>query len=287
MADPADSGIYEIVNLVNGKRYIGSAKNLTIRWAGHRNKLRKRAHANRYLQASWIKYGEYAFEFRVLERCAVSMLIECEQRAIDGYKPEYNLSPTAGSTLGVRFTDEAKKNISAALKGKLLGRKRDRAAVEKGAAKNRGRECQKETREKISAALTGLKRPERSVETRAKLSAALKGKKKSPEHMAALQAGRARQVFNEDRRTRVSEALKAAYEKGARSRERPPEYREKIAASLRGRKATEEQRANQSAAQTGKKRGPYRLDPGKAEARRQAGMKLAALVNARRPPLAD
>lgn len=287
MADPADSGIYEIVNLVNGKRYIGSAKNFTVRWAGHRNQLRRGVHANRYLQASWVKYGEGSFGFHVLEQCAVSMLIECEQRAIDNYKPEYNLSPTAGSTLGVRFTDEAKKNISAALKGKTLGRKRDRAAVEKGAAKNRGRKRPKEVGEKISAALTGRKMPERSVDTRAKLSAALKGKKKSPEHIAALQAGRARQVFNEDRRARVSEALKAAYENGERSRERPPEYREKIAASLRGRKATEEQRANQSAAQTGKKRGPYRLDPNKAEARRQAGVKLAALMNARRPHLAD
>ena len=31
------SGIYEILNTVNGKRYIGSAKNFSKRWWGHTN----------------------------------------------------------------------------------------------------------------------------------------------------------------------------------------------------------------------------------------------------------
>lgn len=86
------------------------------------------------------------------------------------------------------------------------------------------------------------------------MSAALTGREKPPEVMAALQAGRSKRVYTEEQRARISQSIRAAYENGTRSRERSPEYREKIAASLRGRKATAEHRANQSAAQRGKKR---------------------------------
>jgi group I intron endonuclease len=99
MAELANSGIYEIVNLVNGKKYIGSAKSLHSRFGNHRVRLVSGKHHNRYLQKSWIKYGAEAFAFRVLLICRPTDLICFEQRAIDSLRPEYNLSPTAGSTL--------------------------------------------------------------------------------------------------------------------------------------------------------------------------------------------
>lgn len=66
MADTPLSGIYEIVNLENGKRYIGSAQNILRRWKHHRFLLANGRHCSRYMQASWKKYGEDKFEFRVL-----------------------------------------------------------------------------------------------------------------------------------------------------------------------------------------------------------------------------
>lgn len=112
----AESGIYEIVNLVNGKRYVGSAVDTRKRWQDHRSYLRRGAHHCHILQKAWRKYGEAAFEFRVLEICDPSELIVREQAAIDILKPEYNICPLAGSSRGVRHTAEARANMSAAQK---------------------------------------------------------------------------------------------------------------------------------------------------------------------------
>lgn len=63
------SGVYEIVNLVNGKRYIGQSKNLKKRQQGHFRSLRIGKHKNLKLQHAFDLHGEEAFEFRVLCYC--------------------------------------------------------------------------------------------------------------------------------------------------------------------------------------------------------------------------
>lgn len=234
----AESGIYEIVNVVNGKRYVGSAVNLKQRRSQHFSALRRGVHHNITLARAWVKYGEHGFEFRVIEWCPPEILIQREQFYIDE-RAEYNCSPTAGSTLGYRFTDEAKAKISVANKGKTKGRKRDREAVEKTAAAHRGRTRTAETRAKIAEKAKGRKFI-RDDAYRAKLSERLKGRPKSPEHMAALQEGRARRVYTEEQKQAASEANKRAYAEGRRSRERSPEYRAKIAATLRERSQSPE-----------------------------------------------
>lgn len=251
MADPADSGIYEIVNLVNGKRYIGSAKNFAVRWRAHRAKLRKGSHRNRYLQASWTKHGEAGFAFRVLETCGTAELIAVEQKAIDSGKPEYNLSPTAGSTLGVKLTEEAKKRIGAAQKGKTLGRKRDRALVEKTAAFHRGRKRPTETGGKIAAALIGRKRAPEVVEA---IASKLRGRTLPPERSVHLLGNKHALGY------RHSDAQKAVISAKQIGRKCPKsaEHRAKISASLTGIRHSAERRAKQASAQLGKKRGPYK-----------------------------
>ena len=112
----ADSGIYEIVNTVNGKRYVGSALNFRQRWHGHRSRLNQGRHHSRHLQASWDKYGEAAFAFRIIERCGRDTLLEREQHHID-QGCEYNVSRTAGSPLGVKHSVEARKRMSEARAG--------------------------------------------------------------------------------------------------------------------------------------------------------------------------
>ena len=244
MAAPKVSGIYEIVNLVNGKRYVGSAVDVRRRWGQHRRYLRQGSHANQHLQSSFNKNGEDAFTFRILEECAPAILIEREQAAIDRLRPELNICPVAGSTAGRVHSED--------------------------------------TRRKISAKRAGAKMPPRSEDHCAAISAGQRGKPKSPEHIAALQLGRRNRTITEEENAKRSESLRLAYADGRHRRDRPAEYREKIAETLRGRKATPEHRANQAAAQRGKKRGPYKLDPAKAEARREAGRRLAALRNGSR-----
>lgn len=220
MATVGFGGIYEIVNTNNGKRYVGSARMLPLRLRQHRNRLRAGIHNNRHLQSSWAKHGEASFIFKPLIVCRAEDLLFFEQRSIDLLKPAFNICPTAGSTLGRVHSDETKR--------------------------------------KIAARKIGIKMPPRSEEYRTKLSEAQKGRGKSPEHMAALQAGRRAAKRTPEQLAQVSESLKLAYIEGRHRRDRPKEYREKISNTLRGRTLTAEHRANVSAAMRGKTRGPYK-----------------------------
>lgn len=102
------SGIYAILNLINGKCYIGSAKNFRKRWYSHHRNLNKNEHENSYLQKAWNKYKQLNFIFVILEFCEFEILIEREQFYIDIIKPKYNLAPTAGSMAGFVHSEESK-----------------------------------------------------------------------------------------------------------------------------------------------------------------------------------
>lgn len=94
------SGVYEIRNKVNGKRYIGSSVNLKRRFNSHHNTLKRSVHKNKHLQSAWEKYGKDNFEINILVYCSAKKATFYEQRCIDVYKPEYNKCPTASSMLG-------------------------------------------------------------------------------------------------------------------------------------------------------------------------------------------
>ena len=122
------TGIYCIRNKINTKVYIGSAAvSFAHRFRVHRMNLCRGTHHNRHLQASWAKYGESSFEFIEIEQCLPEDCLILEQYWIDYYDATnpsagYNLSPTAGSTLGVKFSDDAKAKLSEVGK-KQKGRK--------------------------------------------------------------------------------------------------------------------------------------------------------------------
>jgi len=191
------SGIYQIENQVNGKRYIGSAANLRRRWARHLNDLRRGEHHNRYLQRAFDKYGEEAFVFFILENIEPENLIVREQRYLDTFNPEYNISPTAGSSLGVRYTEETCAKMSIAHMGERspnYGKFGEQHPMY-------GRRHSAETRAKMRAAHTGERNPNYgkhpSVETLAKLRTAksgerhpMYGKHHSAETLAKMRAAK-------------------------------------------------------------------------------------------------
>jgi predicted GIY-YIG superfamily endonuclease len=49
------SGVYEIKNTLNNKRYIGSSVNIQKRWYAHKRMLNLNTHPNKHLQAAWNK----------------------------------------------------------------------------------------------------------------------------------------------------------------------------------------------------------------------------------------
>jgi group I intron endonuclease len=119
-----NTGVYIIRNIINGKIYIGSAVNLERRLKYHRWALNKETHSNIYLQRAWNKDGEEFFVFEEYFYCEVKDLIFHEQLTIDasivryGRENIYNISPTAGSTLGRKHSEETKKKIGDAFRGK-------------------------------------------------------------------------------------------------------------------------------------------------------------------------
>lgn len=82
-------GIYEIVNVIDGKRYVGSSTNIDRRWRCHKKDLRNSRHHSAYLQRAWVKHGESVFSFCVIENCEKASLIEREQHYFDALRPEY------------------------------------------------------------------------------------------------------------------------------------------------------------------------------------------------------
>ena len=103
------AGVYQIVNEVNGKSYIGSSIDIDHRWSEHRHGFKRPSAPYRSnIHSAVRKYGIENFTFIVLEECEPikEVLLEREQHYIDTLKPEYNLLPKAGSRLGSKASAE-------------------------------------------------------------------------------------------------------------------------------------------------------------------------------------
>lgn len=143
------SGVYEIVNNINGYRYIGSSLTIYRRLRRHVVYLNNQKHENSHLQRAWNKYGEKSFDFRILLFCDPGDCLMFEQRAMDYYKPEYNISPTAGSCKGCKRSIQTRLDMSRARKGRLFS-KSHRLALSNAQI---GRKYSKATLERMSAVI--------------------------------------------------------------------------------------------------------------------------------------
>lgn len=113
-----DTGVYSITNVVNGKRYIGSAMSFVYRWKKHRSELRTGVHHCEPLLRAWKKYGEHSFVFEKIALCPITDLLAIEQSKIIAFNPEYNICKLAGSNLGIKRNQETLLKMSASQKGK-------------------------------------------------------------------------------------------------------------------------------------------------------------------------
>lgn len=171
------TGIYAIVNLIDGKQYIGSSRNLAHRRRCHFSDLRiGRKEANRNLQTAYNLFGAEHFAFHVIEYLDENIsdkeLISREQFWMDTLQPEYNVNKIAGSFFGESaFTEEAKKKRYEKISVKLKGRKR--IITWKNGMK--GKKLTDAAKKHLSEINTGKRNPsfglKRSDETRAKMSA--------------------------------------------------------------------------------------------------------------------
>lgn len=157
-----NTGIYEIRNVKNGRRYIGSAVNVSKRWREHLRQLEEGKHHSRFMQRCWAKNGGENFIFRVILACRQEDLIMYEQRAIDVINPQYNSNPMAASMLGHKHSPESRNKMSAS-------RAKDFSPMT-------GKRHTEETCRKISEAKRGKKQSPDAVRRRADSIRKLKGK---------------------------------------------------------------------------------------------------------------
>ncbi|WP_020603261.1 GIY-YIG nuclease family protein [Spirosoma spitsbergense] len=112
----SSAGVYQILNTVNGKCYIGSSHKLNDRARAHRNQLNRGKHHSLYLSSAYKKYGPDAFEFNLLEvvdivNQPIGLLTDTEDRLIKLHKANnraygYNVREVAESTLGMKQSEE-------------------------------------------------------------------------------------------------------------------------------------------------------------------------------------
>jgi group I intron endonuclease len=100
------SGVYQIKNTINGKRYVGSTCDFDRRWAEHLSSLRSGYHINEHLQAAFVKYGEKAFEFKPMLVCDSTTCLWFEDRCLKSWKPEYNIALDAKAPMLGRHHSE-------------------------------------------------------------------------------------------------------------------------------------------------------------------------------------
>jgi group I intron endonuclease len=186
-------GVYAIVHIVSRKFYIGSSINVEKRLIRHRSKLNHGKHHCQHLQNAWIKHGSDAFNFflmratksdqecRDLEQAVLDTFFDCaynsKNSAVGGGTGDLNVmrrpevaKKVSEARRGMKFSNEHRKNLSAASKGRPGPRLGVLVSLE--------------AKEKMRAAKLGKPSPRKgcvlSQETRAKLSASKTGKKTGP-----------------------------------------------------------------------------------------------------------
>jgi len=207
------SGLYKIKSLSNGRIYIGSAVNIANRIFEHMKDLKQKNHCNTHLQNTWDKYGEGDLEFSVLYFCKAEDLLVNEQHFIDEYKEKigwdnmFNISPTAGSSLGRECSEETKEKISQAQMGKeawnkgLTKETDDRVNIyaQKLVGRNpfEGKEHPK-----------GMLGKAHSEETKELIGLAQRGIPKSEEHNRKNSEAHKGKIFTEEHRENLRQAQK-------------------------------------------------------------------------------
>lgn len=166
--------MYTIENKINNKRYVGYTQHLERRRNCHFN---QRSNCPS-LRSAIKKYGSENFEFILLEKClSIDNVKNREIYWISELKSQtpYGYNLTFGGE-GVVATDEVRKKLSKALKGKP--------------GPNKGKALSEQHKRKIGEAQTGAKHhfygKSFTKEHRAKIGQAQKNRKLSEEHKKAI-----------------------------------------------------------------------------------------------------
>lgn len=155
-------GIYCIQNTINQKKYISLSTNIEQRLKDHLISLRNKntEKENEHFIRSFHKYGEDAFQARIIIVCDQNILAPMEQYLIKifkTYNPKFGYNKTLGGERN-QPTIETRKKMSESHKGKKPSEGTKKKLSESKKGKNNsfyGRKHSDETKKKISESLKG------------------------------------------------------------------------------------------------------------------------------------
>jgi group I intron endonuclease len=203
-------GIYRIYRVDDpAKCYVGQSVNVYMRWNKHKNFLRHGTHHNEMLARDWAKYGPSAFAYEILEEVEPQPKLRGKLEVLEKHwfavlrhptkrnRPYYNLTSNRGGNERGELSDDARRRIGNAA---------------------RGRKHSPEVRERISEATkAAFQRPE----VRQRCLDAAKTKRQrtqpcSPEHKRKLSEAAHQRVYTEQEIANHSAARKRAWADPAR-----------------------------------------------------------------------
>lgn len=202
-------GIYRIYNTQNHKAYFGASSHIYRRWSGHRHRFASGTHT-KSMQRDWDRYGEWAFEFTVVEVCAIEVLHEREDHYIHLWpkdrlynakevfaQPKDHKAPRGEALKGRKHSEATKAKMSASAHRRAAEKPLDEAARAKISEKAKER-MSDPTRREAAAKHLRTWRPTKAI--RKKISESNRGKKRTPEQCA-----------------RISEAVRASHARNPRT----------------------------------------------------------------------
>lgn len=193
------AGIYIWTHIESGKRYVGSAVDLSKRFKTYftENVLNQGRNLNSYINRALLQHGYSAFSLAIIEyidttdldkKEARELILSREQFYIDSLSPEYNILLTAGSSLGYIHREESIALMSEIKKGEknpMFGKTKEQNPAY-------GKTHSAESLALISEA---SKNRLHSIETKAAMSESRKGLVKSEEHRANLSIAKGTAIY--------------------------------------------------------------------------------------------
>jgi group I intron endonuclease len=115
------SGVYCLINKINGHSYVGSSINLASRMKNYLNNafLKSRQNVNMPIVKALLKYSQSNFTLLILEHVDTESLIIRETYFITSVIPYYNVLKQGYSSLGYKHTKETKELLSQLMKNRV------------------------------------------------------------------------------------------------------------------------------------------------------------------------
>ena len=176
-------GVYTITCVANGRVYVGSSTDLRSRLREHGRRLESGTHRNPHLVNAAKKYGLASMQYAIVELVEdPAQLIPREQwwmDRLDSFENGFNIRPKAESNVGVKRSEETRKRMSKAQKGRLVSEETRRLLSRIFTGRKIG-PMSEERRRKLSEINRGRKPPVQTEEIRRKKSEAMRGRKLPP-----------------------------------------------------------------------------------------------------------